>query len=112
MSPEERLNRLERVAIRFAVTGRRTRNDLRTSINALIDAQTRNEQMFNDRFAKLAAAQAEATEQIKELRAAQKDLAESHLKLHEEVTASQKQTDEKIRILIDIVGLDRNGANN
>ena len=40
------------------------------------------------------------------------NLAQSHLKLHEEVTASQKQTDEKLRILIDIVGLDRNGANN
>jgi peptidoglycan hydrolase CwlO-like protein len=182
MSPEERLQRLERFAKRMAVTGRRTRNDLRTNINALIDAQMRNEHLFNVRFARLSAAQAEATEQIKELRASQAEvtvqikelrasqaettveikellasqaettveikellasqaettaqikelreaqkemfaaqtemlkahtnLAGSHMKLHEEVATSQKQTDERLRILIDIVGLDRNGANN
>jgi len=114
----------------MAVTGRRTRNDLRTGINALIDAQMRNEDSFNERFAKfsatqmrnehsfnerfvkISAAQAETTEQINKLRATQEDLAESHLKLHEEVTASQQQTDEKLRLLIEIIGLDRNGRKN
>jgi archaellum component FlaC len=119
MNPEKRLERLERFATRLAVTGRRTRNDLRIRINALIDAQMRNEHSFNERFAKISATQAATTEQIKEtteqinkLRAAQKDLAESHLKLHQEVTASQQQTDEKLRLLIDIIGLDRNGRHN
>jgi chromosome segregation ATPase len=133
MNPEKRLERLERFATRLAVTGRRTRNDLRISINALIDAQMRNEHSFNERFAKISATQAETTAEIKELRAAQaatteqiketteqinklqsaqKDLAESHLKLHQEVTASQQQTDEKLRWLIDIIGRDRNGRQN
>lgn len=80
--------------------GRRARNDLRTNINALIDAQMRNEELFSERFARLFAAQDRTDEQIKELLAAQMEL-----------TASQKLTDEKLRILIDIVGLDRNGAN-
>ena len=59
----------------------------------------RNEDLFNERFARLSAAQDRTDEQIKELLAAQMEL-----------TASQKLTDEKLRILIDIVGLDRNGA--
>lgn len=134
MNPEERLNRLERFAARLAVRGRRTRNDLRSNINALIDAQMRNEDLFNERFARLSAAQDRTEEEIKELRAfgkevfqaikelsaswdkklaaSHEELAASHKRLHEEVTASQKQTDEKLRVLIDIVGLDRNGANN
>lgn len=105
MSPEERLNRLERVAKLLATSGRRTRSDLRTGINALIDAQIRNEYSFNERFARLSEAQDRTDEQIKELVAFQK-VNEVKVK---ELAASQKETDEKLRVLIDIVRHDRNG---
>ena len=112
MSPEERLSRLERVAKLLVTSGRRTRTDLRTSIHALIDAQLRNEYSFHKKFAKLSAAQKLTGEQIKELVAAQKvtelrmeELAASQ----KELTASQKETDQRLRALIDIVGHDRNG---
>lgn len=112
MSPEERLNRLERVAKLLVTSGRRTRSDLRTGINALIDAQMRNEYSFNERFARLSEAQGRTDEQIKEVVASQKvtevkfeELAASQ----KDLAASQKETHEKLRVLIDIVGHDRNG---
>jgi len=95
MSPEDRLNRLERFAKRLAVNGRRTRNDLRTNINALIDAQVRNEDQFNDRFARLSAAQDRTDGQIKELRAAQTQ-TDGQIK---ELRAAQNQTDGEIKEL-------------
>jgi|SRR5215813_1394935 len=130
MSPEERLNRLERVMKMMIRSGRRTRGNFGFRINALIDAQISGEHEFNERFAKLSVAQDRTDEQIKELVAAQKlterKLAASHAELerqlaasHTELAASQKElaasqqhTDDKLRTLIEIIGYDRNDTNN
>jgi len=133
MGPEERLDRLERVAKLLVTSGRRTRNELRTNINALIDAQMRHEARFNRQFARLSAAQAQTDVLLRELIVAQgrtekkvdrlaashqelatahKDLAAAHKDLavsQKELAVSQKQTDEKLSALIDLVERDRNG---
>lgn len=126
MTPEKRLDRLERVAKLLVTSGRRTRNELRTNINALIDAQMRNEIRFNEQFASLSAAQAQTglqirdlivaqrrtEEKVEELAAAHKELAASHKELiasQKELVVSQKHTDEKLSTLITIVERDRNG---
>ena len=57
MTPEQRLDRLERIALLFAKAGMRERSRTRghgEKIEAILDAQILNE----DRFAKLAEAQA------------------------------------------------------
>jgi hypothetical protein len=133
MSPEERLDRLERVAKLLVTSGRRTRTELRTNINALIDAQMRNEATFNKQFARLSAAQAQndvllrelivaqgrTEKKVAELAASHKEIAASHQELatahkelaeaHKDLAVSQKHTDEKLSTLIDIVERDRNG---
>lgn len=108
MSPEERLNRLERAAKLLVTSGRRTRSDLRTNINALIDAQMRHEIRFNEQFTRLSTGQAQndvlrrelivaqgrTEEQVKELAASHKDLASSHKELaasHQELVASHQE---------------------
>jgi len=119
MSPEERLDRLQRVAKLLVTSGRRTRNELRTNINALIDAQMRHEARFDEQFAKLSAGQARNDLLLKELIVVQgrtekkvEELAVSHQQLaeaHKDLAVSQKHTDEKLSTLIDIVERDRNG---
>ena len=119
MSPEERLDRVERVAKLLVTSGRRTRNELRTNINALIDAQMRHEARFDEQFAKLSAGQARNDLLLKELIVVQgrtekkvEELAVSHQQLaeaHKDLAVSQKHTDEKLSTLIDIVERDRNG---
>lgn len=99
MSPEERLNRLERVVKMMISSGQRARGNLGFRIDALIDAQIRSEYLFNDRFAKLSDAQDRTDKQIK-LRAAQKE-TDIVIKA---LASSQKETDERLRALIDIVG--------
>ena len=83
MTPEEKLDRLERIAKLMVRAGLRARRELRQQddkITIMIDAQIKNE----DRFAKLAQAQI--------------DLAES-----------QAHTDRRLDALIDIVREGRNG---
>ena len=126
MSPEERLDRLERVAKLLVTSGRRTRNELRTNINALIDAQMRHEARFDEQFAKLSAGQAQndlllrelivtqgrTEKKVEELAVSHQQLAASHQELaeaHKDLAVSQKHTDEKLSTLIDIVERDRNG---
>jgi len=107
MSPEERLNRLERVAKLFVRAGlreRRNRNELDEKINIIINYQIGNEERFarsDKQIEALVNAQRLTEEQLKELATSQKELA-----------ASQKQTDEKLGTLIDIVRRDRNGNAN
>jgi hypothetical protein len=119
MAPGERLDRLERVAKLLVTSGRRTRNELRTNINALIDAQMRNEIRFSEQFENLSAVQSQTDLQIKDLIVAQRrtekkveELAASHKELaasQRELVVSQKHTDEKLSTLIDIVERERNG---
>jgi len=53
MTPEQRLDRLERVAKLFAREGRRVRSELNARVEMLINAQIQNE----ERFAALAESQ-------------------------------------------------------
>ena len=107
MSPEERLNRLERIAKLFVREGlreRRNRNELDQKINIIVNYQIGYEERFaraDKQFEALANAQKLTEKELKELAAAQKELA-----------AAQKQTDEKLGSLIDIVRRDRNGNAN
>ena len=83
MMPEERLDRLERIAKLMVRAGLRARRQMRhqdDKITIMIDAQIKNE----ERFAKLAQAQTELAE-------------------------SQAHTDRRLDALIDIVREGRNG---
>ena len=83
MTPEQRLDRVERVAKLFVRAGLRTRRESRehdNKINHLIDLQIRNE----ERFARLAESQTVLAE-------------------------SQANTDRRLDALIDIIRNGRNG---
>jgi len=101
MTSEERLDRLERIAMLMARAGLRVRREQNEKINIIIDAQIKNEDRFaqnEERFAKLAEAQQLTDQRFKELAESQKELA-----------ASQKLTDQSLNALIDIVRRNRNG---
>ena len=60
MTPEQRLDRLERIAKLFATAGLRARNEFRQQYDILMDAQMSNEARFaqnEERFARLADSQ-------------------------------------------------------
>src|SRR5256885_3368719 len=98
MTSEQRLDRLERIAMLFVRAGlreRRNRQELNDKINIIINSQIENEERFQrneerfqrneERFARLADAQAETQKVVNELAASHKELA-----------ASQKHTDERL----------------
>ena len=108
MTSEERLNRLERIAMLMARAGLRVRREQNEKINIIIDAQIKNEDRFaqnEGRFARLAEAQKLTDERFKALAESQKGLAESQKELAE----SQKRTDQELNTLIGIIRHDRNG---
>lgn len=83
MTPEQRLDRLERIARLFVKTGLRERSRMREiddKIAILVDMQVKNE----ERFAELAEAQTQLAE-------------------------SQTHTDQRLDALIDIIREGRNG---
>ena len=60
MTPEQRLDRLERIAKLFAKAGLRARSQFRKQYEILMDAQMRNEERFarnEERFKRLANSQ-------------------------------------------------------
>jgi len=86
MTPEQRLDRLERIAklmVRAELRARRREREQDEKINIIIDAQVKNE----ERFAKLAEAQTALAE-------------------------SQLHTDQRLDALIDIIREQRNGRSN
>lgn len=86
MTPEQRLDRLERIAklmVRVELRDRRREREQDEKINMIIDAQVKNE----ERFAKLAEAQTE-------------------------LAISQAHTDRRLDALIDIIRDQRNGKSN
>ena len=88
--PEERLDRLERIAKLLVRAGLRARREMRSQddkITIMIDAQIKNE----ERFAELAEAQKKTDRILVEL------------------AESQKHTDRRLDALIDIVQKERNG---
>ena len=104
MTAEQRLDRLERIAKLFVRAGlreRRSRRLLDEKINIVINSQIRNEERFarnEERFAQLADAQARMYIQLKELAESQNALA-----------IAQKDTDERLKVLVEIVGRDHKG---
>ena len=109
MTPEQRLDRLERVAKLLANAGRRVRRDLRHDlwnhdgkIDYLASVQIKNE----ERFAKLAESQAHLDESHAKLAESQAHLDESHAKLAE----SQANTNRRLDELIDLIKDGRNGG--
>jgi hypothetical protein len=102
MTPEQRLDRLERIAKLLANAGVRARRDLRRDlwnhdhkINYLANLQIENE----ERFAKLAESHAKLAE-------SQAHLDESHARLAE----SQANTNQRLDELIDIIKDGRHGG--
>src|ERR1044072_4298731 len=98
MTPEQRLNRIERILGIMATSGRKTRSEFREKINILINMHTQNEEHFraqsdalNEKINILIHTQMETTEEINEL------------------TKSQRQTDQTLRAFIDSLRKGRNG---
>ena len=109
MTPERRLDRLERIAKLLANAGMRARRDLRRDvwdhdhkINYLANLQIKNE----ERFANLAESQAHLDESLARLDESHVRPAESHARLAE----SQAHTNQRLDELIDIIRDGRNGG--
>jgi hypothetical protein len=93
VTPEQRLDRLERIMklmVRAGLRARRRDREQDEKINMIIDAQVKNE----ERFAKIAEAQAENEERFAKL------------------AAYQEHTDQRLDVLIDIIREQRNGRSN
>src|SRR3954462_7120126 len=97
MTPEQRLDRAERILITMIKSGHRTRSEWRHKINSLIDAQIRHEEMSHRRSAKIDEQLMQNQKAIAELRESQMDLKES-----------QKLTDKALRTFIESFGKSRN----
>ena len=124
MTPEQRLDRAEKILVRMIKSGRRSRSEFRYKINSLIDAQMRHEAIWkaeshevNEKLKAVAIAQAELTESqkltgksIAELTESQKLTGKSIAGLSEsqkltdkalaELAESQKLTDKALRDFI------------
>lgn len=101
MTPEQRLERAERILVMLAQAGRRARRDLREQSRK----QEERSQGQNEKINMLIQAQMETTEQIKGLAAAQAELTKSQA----ELTKSQKLTDQTLRSFIKSLNRGENG---
>ena len=106
MTPEQRLDRTERILMLMVRAGRRARKEWNEKVNILIDAQIKNEnawragsEAINEQLKLLAVAQAELTKSQKLMAVA-----------HAELTKSQKLTDQALRAFIN--GLRKGGNGN
>lgn len=88
MTPEQRLDRLERIAKLLVRAGMRARREMDEKLNIMIDAQIRND----GRFAQLAETMARLAEKSEETDRKVAQLAES-----------QAHSDRKLDALIDII---------
>jgi hypothetical protein len=78
MTPEQRLDRVERILVHMARSGRRSRSEFRYKINALIDTQMRHEaewraesHALNEKIRVMVETQRDAGERVKDLAAGQ-----------------------------------------
>ncbi len=104
MTPEERLDRLERIARLMVRAGLRARREMRQQddkITIMIDAQIKNE----DRYADLAASRHQHDEMIAMMIGAQLKNDERFAELAE----SQRHSNRRLDTLIDIVQKGQNG---
>jgi hypothetical protein len=109
MTPEQRLDRAERILIRMATAGRRTRSEWRYKINSLIDAQIRHEAESRIRSARIDEQLSENRKGMAELRESIAELRESQKESIAELRDSQKLTDKALRSLIENLHKNRNG---
>jgi hypothetical protein len=81
MTPEQRLDRAERILVRMVEAGRRTRSEWQYKINSLVDAQIRHEAQWRIESEKI-------DEQLKEVATAQarNDIAIARLAKSHELT--------------------------
>ncbi|HEX9424628.1 MAG TPA: hypothetical protein VF899_15430 [Pyrinomonadaceae bacterium] len=104
MTPEARLDRLERIAKLFVRAGFRARRELRDhdkKISHLVDLQIRNEEKFGDQYARIG--ELIGLQRENENRFAQNE--NRFVKL----IKSQADTDRRLEALINIVRRDHNG---
>jgi predicted transposase YdaD len=102
MTSEQRLDRLERIAMLMVRVGARVRREQNEKIHIIIDAQIRNE----DRFATLAENLARSHNELAA------SIAQSHNELSQslnELAKAQTQTENRLDSLIEIITRDRNG---
>ena len=109
MTSEQRLDRLERIAMLMVRAGARVRREQNEKINIIIDSQIRNEDRFarnEERFAALA----------NDLARSHNDLSESIARSHNELAESLKElakaqirTETRLDSLIEAIDRDRNG---
>lgn len=102
MTPEQRLDRLERIAKLLVKAGLRARREMNEKINILIDAQLRNEERFartDKKFAQLAEKSAEADEKFSQLAGKSAETDEKFAQLAE----SQANSGRRLDALIDII---------
>ena len=98
LTPEQRLDRAERILIATIKSGRRTRSEWRFKINSLIDAQIRDEAEWRVRTAKI-------DEQLRQNAAGQAENQKAIAELRE----SQKLTDKALQAFIESLSKTRNG---
>jgi len=126
MTPEGRLDRIERIAKLFVRAGRRARGDLRQQeekINILINLHLQNQELFarnEERFAKNEERFAKQDENIQALLEFQKRNEERFRQNEErfartderfvELAESQANSVRRLNSLIDIIREDRNGT--
>ena len=121
MTPEQRLDRAERILIRTIKSGRRSRSEFRYKINSLIDAQMRHEQIWqaeshevNEKIKAIAIAHSELAELQKLTDRALVELTETQKltsKAVAELTESQKLTEKALRDFINSRHNRENGSN-
>lgn len=107
MTSEQRLDRLERIALMLANAGVRARKDVREEVRAirerteiLLDAQMRNEARFEQNEVRVSEYEARFAQN--EIRF--EKLSEAQIKL----TESQAHTDRRLDALIDVIREGRN----
>jgi hypothetical protein len=98
MTPEQRLDRVEYILGRMAKSGREARTEFRYKINALIDAQMKNEAAWRAESQAINEQIRQVNEQIKAQAVAQAEL-----------TKSQKLTDKALRAFINSLRKNDNG---
>jgi len=105
VTPEQRLDRTERILMLMITAGRRARTEWNEKVNILIDAQIRHEAAWR------AESQA-VNEQIKAIAVAQAGLTNAHKLMavaQAELTESQKLTDQALRAFINSLRKRGNG---
>ena len=116
MTPEARLDRLERVAklfVKAALRARRNMREMDEKLNILGDLQIQNQEKFaknEERFAKLAESQEGTDRKLADLQIQNQEGFAKNEERFAKLAESQERTDRKLADLIDIIRGGRNGT--